>query len=88
MSANINDLGPGAADICMKRGWFIALGIALIALAVVAWLDVVAVTIAGTIFVGACLVGGGLQIIHAFMTKERGFLWACSAECPTWPAGF
>lgn len=76
MSAKINGLGTAAANISTKWGWFVALGIALIALGVVAWLDVAAVTIAGTIFIGACLVvGGGLQIIHAFMTKGwRGFL--------------
>ena len=64
------------ANIAKKWGWFVALGIAMIALGVIAWLDVVAVTIAGTIFVGAMLfLGGVFQIIHAFMTKEwRGFI--------------
>ena len=64
------------ANIAKKWGWFVALGIAMIALGVIAWLDVVAVTIAGTIFVGAMLfLGGAFQIIHAFMTKEwRGFI--------------
>jgi uncharacterized membrane protein HdeD (DUF308 family) len=76
MSAQINSQGAGAANISQKWGWFVALGIAMIALGVAAWLDVVAVTIAGTIFIGASLlVGGVLQIIHAFMTKEwRGFI--------------
>ena len=76
MSAKINSQGAGAANIAQKWGWFVALGIAMIALGVAAWLDVVTVTIAGTIFIGASLlVGGVLQIIHAFMTKEwRGFI--------------
>ncbi|HXA21711.1 MAG TPA: HdeD family acid-resistance protein [Acetobacteraceae bacterium] len=76
MSAQINSQGAGAANIAKKWGWFVALGIAMIALGVAAWLDVVTVTIAGTIFIGASLlVGGALQIIHAFMTKEwRGFI--------------
>jgi len=76
MSAKINSQGAGAANIAQKWGWFVALGIAMIALGVAAWLDVVTVTIAGTIFIGASLlVGGALQIIHAFMTKEwRGFI--------------
>jgi uncharacterized membrane protein HdeD (DUF308 family) len=74
MSAQINTRGTSAANISHKWGWFVALGIAMIALGVAAWLDVVTVTIAGTIFIGA-MVGGVLQIIHAFMTKEwRGFI--------------
>jgi uncharacterized membrane protein HdeD (DUF308 family) len=76
MSAQINSHGTGTTNISHKWGWFVALGIAMIALGVAAWLDVVTVTIAGTIFIGASLlVGGVLQIIHAFMTKEwRGFI--------------
>jgi uncharacterized membrane protein HdeD (DUF308 family) len=76
MSAGISNQRTGAANIAKKWGWFVALGIAMIALGVIAWLDVVTVTIAGTIFVGASLlVGGVFQIIHAFMTKQwRGFI--------------
>lgn len=76
MSASINIQGMAGANIAAKWGWFIVLGIALIALGVIAWLNVGAVTIAGTIFIGATLlVGGAVQIIHAFMTKEwRGFV--------------
>jgi uncharacterized membrane protein HdeD (DUF308 family) len=76
MSAQISSQGAGAANIAKMWGWFVALGIAMIALGAAAWLDVVTVTIAGTIFIGASLlVGGALQIIHAFMTKEwRGFI--------------
>jgi uncharacterized membrane protein HdeD (DUF308 family) len=64
------------ANISTKWGWFVALGIAMIALGVIAWVDVIAATIAGTIFVGAVLfLGGAFQIIHAFMTKGwRGFM--------------
>ena len=76
MSAEISSQRTGAANITKKWGWFVALGIAMIALGVIAWLDVVTVTVAGTIFVGASLlVGGVFQIVHAFMTKEwRGFM--------------
>ena len=44
---------------------------------VIAWLDVVAVTLASTMIIGVLLViGGAFQVIHAFMTKEwRGFLF-------------
>ena len=76
MSAGISSQRTGAANISKKWGWFVALGIAMIALGVIAWLDVVTVTIAGTIFVGASLLAGGVfQIIHAFMAKQwRGFI--------------
>jgi uncharacterized membrane protein HdeD (DUF308 family) len=76
MSGRIRDQRTGSANIATKWGWFVALGIAMIALGVIAWLDVVTVTIASTLFVGASLlIGGAFQIIHAFMTKEwRGFV--------------
>jgi uncharacterized membrane protein HdeD (DUF308 family) len=76
MSGRIRDQRTGSANIATKWGWFVALGIAMIALGVIAWLDVVTVTIASTLFVGASLlIGGAFQIIHAFMTKEwRGFI--------------
>ena len=76
MSASINSQGTAVANISTKWGWFVGLGIALIALGVAAWLNVGVVTIAGTILIGASLlVGGAFQIIHALMTKEwRGFV--------------
>jgi uncharacterized membrane protein HdeD (DUF308 family) len=76
MSAGISNQRTDAANISKKWGWFVALGVAMIALGVIAWLDVITVTIAGTIFIGASLlVGGVFQIIHAFMTKQwRGFI--------------
>jgi len=56
-----------------KWALFVALGIGLIALGILAWIDVVAVTLAGTIFIGAALlVGGVFQVVHAFMTREWG----------------
>jgi len=60
-----------------KWQWFVALGIVLIALGVAAWLDVVSVTMATTVVIGALLLAGGVfQIIHAFMTREwRGFVF-------------
>jgi uncharacterized membrane protein HdeD (DUF308 family) len=54
-------------------GWFVALGIAQLALGVVAWFDVIAFTIAGVIFIGALLVIAGVfQAVHAFMDREWG----------------
>lgn len=76
MSASTNTQGTAPAALSMKWGWFVVLGIALIALGIVAWLNVGIVTIAGTIVIGASLlVGGAFQIIHASMTKQwRGFV--------------
>ncbi len=54
-------------------GWFVALGIAMMLLGVFAWFDVVAVTLAGTIFIGAALLVGGIfQVVHAFMDRSWG----------------
>ncbi|HUA76587.1 MAG TPA: HdeD family acid-resistance protein, partial [Acetobacteraceae bacterium] len=70
MSEMIDKSGQPPAALSGKWGWFVALGVALIVLAVIAWLDVVAVTIAGTIFIGAMLlVGGVFQLVHAFMMQ-------------------
>jgi uncharacterized membrane protein HdeD (DUF308 family) len=53
-----------------KWGWFVLLGAALIAAGIFALGDVVAVTLASVIFIGAMLlVGGVFQIVHAFMTR-------------------
>jgi uncharacterized membrane protein HdeD (DUF308 family) len=71
MSEMIGNPGQEHLKVHGRWGWFVALGIALIVLAVIAWLDVVAVTIAGTIFIGAMLlVGGVFQIVHAFFMQQ------------------
>lgn len=68
--------GLGAAQIASRWVWFVALGVALIILGVIAFYDTIAVTLVSTIFIGAMLlVGGVVQIVHAFMTKAwRHFL--------------
>ena len=70
--------GDFLTDISKRWGRFVALGIAMVVLGVIALLDVVAVTIASTVIIGACLlVGGAFQIVHAFMTREwRGFIFS------------
>jgi uncharacterized membrane protein HdeD (DUF308 family) len=56
-----------------RWGWFVALGVAQLALGIVAWFDVIAFTIAGVIFIGALLlVAGVFQVVHAFMDREWG----------------
>ncbi|HZU90035.1 MAG TPA: HdeD family acid-resistance protein, partial [Stellaceae bacterium] len=57
-------------------GWFVALGVLMILLGAFAWFDIIALTLAGTIYIGAALlVGGAFQIGHAFMDRSwSGFL--------------
>ncbi len=67
-------LVPGASlrgAMPARPGWFIALGIILILLGLLAWLDVVAATIASTLIIGVLLiVAGGVQLAHAFAHRE------------------
>jgi len=56
-----------------RWGWFVALGILQLVLGAIAWVDVIAFTIAGVIFIGALLVvAGAFQIVHAFMDRSWG----------------
>jgi uncharacterized membrane protein HdeD (DUF308 family) len=56
-----------------RWGWFVALGILMILLGAFAWYDVFGLSLAGTIFIGAALlVGGVFQIVHAFMDRSWG----------------
>jgi len=56
-----------------RWGWFVALGILQLVLGAIAWIDVIAFTIAGVIFIGALLVvAGAFQIVHAFMDRSWG----------------
>jgi len=66
------------SELANKWRWFIALGIVLIVLGAAAWLDVVSVALATTVVIGASmLVGGVVQIIHAYMARDwRGFVFA------------
>jgi Short repeat of unknown function (DUF308) len=68
--------GLSYSHVRSKWGWFVALGVALVLLGFLALGDVVAVTPASAVFVGAMfLVGGIFHLIHAFMVKTwSGFL--------------
>ena len=70
-------MGLGYGHIRARWGWFVALGIVLIALGVFALGEVVAVTLASVIFIGAMLLVGGIfQILHAFLVRGWGaFTW-------------
>ena len=77
VSAHGDRKGLGYDHIGARWGWFVALGIVLIALGVFALGDVVAVTLASVVFIGAMLLVGGIfQIIHAFLVRGWGaFAW-------------
>ena len=63
---------PSSAPVPRTRWyWFVVLGILLMLLGVFAWFDVIAVTLAGVLFIGAALVVGGvLQVIHSFLDRS------------------
>ena len=62
--------GLGYMVTASKWGWFVFLGIVMVAAGIFALGDVVAFTLVSVIFIGAMLmVGGVFQIIHAMMTK-------------------
>ena len=66
-----NPLQPLPAVIAEHRGWFVFLGIALIVIGAVAITFPLMTTIAAKIFVGwLFLVGGILQVVHAFSTQK------------------
>ena len=54
-------------------GWFVILGILMILLGAFAWHDIIGLTLAGTVLIGAALlVGGVFQVVHAFMDRSWG----------------
>src|SRR5215469_2373357 len=68
-------------DISRQWRWFVALGTALLALGIVAWVDAIAVKIASAVVIGATVVAGGvLQILHSLVVgRWRGMaLSLCS----------
>ncbi|MGH7099519.1 MAG: HdeD family acid-resistance protein [Stellaceae bacterium] len=74
----MSDLTTPASPLIKRRprtgwGWFVALGILMIVLGGFAWFDIIALTLAGTLYIGAALlVGGVLQIAHAFLDRNWG----------------
>jgi len=51
-----------------RRPWLVALGIGLIALSIVAWVDAVAVTVASAVVIGGTLAAGGVfHIVHSWL---------------------
>jgi uncharacterized membrane protein HdeD (DUF308 family) len=66
---------PGAAP-SHRWGWFVGLGILQMIIGFLCWIDVVAASLAATVVIGALLlIGGMIQVIHAFSVRGwSGFL--------------
>lgn len=64
------------ADVPGRWRWFVALGVLLLALGIIAWIDAMAVAIASATVIGVTLVAGGvLQILHALVLGQwRGMV--------------
>jgi uncharacterized membrane protein HdeD (DUF308 family) len=61
-----------ATDIDIRWPWLVALGIGLIALSFVAWVDAVAVSVASAIVIGGALAAGGVfHIVHSLIAGHR-----------------
>lgn len=65
-------------DFTRKWGLFVGLGVALIALGLLACIDTVSVTLASTVFLGFLIIMAGvMQMIHAFAVRGwSGFLFS------------
>lgn len=68
---------PGLGEVRSKWGWFVALGIALTVLGVIALANLAMATVASIYYIGALVLLGGLfQVAHAFQVKPwSGFLF-------------
>ena len=69
------------SEVRSKWGWFVVLGVALLALGVIAAGNLMVATAASVFFVGAMMIVAGIvEIVHAFGVKSWGgfFLWLLS----------
>ncbi len=72
---------PHAAQVRDKWGWFLALGVLLLVLGLLAFLNVFLATVASVLYIGAMmLVGGAVQLVHAFQAKgwSQAIYWGVS----------
>ena len=71
--------GPLGSNLQVKWGWFVAIGLLLIACGTVALVNLFVATVVSVYYVGMLMVLGGiLSIAHAFQVKgwESTMLWA------------
>jgi uncharacterized membrane protein HdeD (DUF308 family) len=88
------DRSAAVADIFPRWRWFVALGVALLALGVVAWVDAMAVRVAsGFVIGGSLLVGGVFHIVHSLVAGHwrgaalslcSGILYAAGGLLAMW----
>ncbi|MBX3536536.1 MAG: HdeD family acid-resistance protein [Chelatococcus sp.] len=74
-------LGAAIGEVRGKWGWFVALGVGLILLGVIALANLFLATVATIFYIGAMmLIGGIVEIVHAFQVKTWGrfFYWLLS----------
>lgn len=71
------NFGSMHGDAHARWGWFVALGVILVVLALFAFANLLAATLASVLFVGAMMtVGAVFHIIHAFqVTRWSGFFF-------------
>jgi uncharacterized membrane protein HdeD (DUF308 family) len=72
-----SDLTTIEAELCSKWGWFVALGVVLLVLGILALGNLLVATLASVFFVGIMMILGTIaQVIHAFRMKGWGrFFW-------------
>lgn len=72
------NLGALNTEIRSRWGWFVALGVALLILAFLAFSNLIVATIASVFMVGVLMtVGAVIEIVHAFRVRRWGgfFFW-------------
>ena len=79
--ATIDQMPIGENAVRSKWGWFVLLGIVVLALGIIAAGNLLIATAASVFFVGAMMIVAGIvEIIHAFGVKSWGkfILWLLS----------
>lgn len=67
--------GADLSELRSKYGWFIAVGVLLLALGVFAIFNLFAATIASVFFIGVLMILGGVaRIVHAFQVEKKSSL--------------
>ncbi len=73
MSGRRIDFSSALTRPAPRAGWFVALGIVLVLLGVLAWADAVATTLASTVLIGLLMILAGIaQLAHAFAHRGGG----------------
>ncbi len=63
---------PDMTNLSAKYGWFIALGVLLLALGAYAMFNLLNATIASVFFIGVLMIVGGVaRVVHAFQVEKR-----------------